>query len=129
MSAKAVDPNGRGQAEPGGAPSSRSRPPLAFAVYLLLVLAVVVFDALDGGLTASGLGGAAVWATLALGVFWRLRSAWIVLIVVVHCGSVVFLSSRGDGWQAAFNLVLIGLLVSRPTRNYVTRNENRPQSR
>jgi len=97
-------------------------------VYLLLVLAVFVFDALDGGLTASALGGATVWATLALGVFWRVRSAWMVLIVI-HCANVVVLSSRADGWQSAFNLGLIGLLVSRPTRNYVTRNENRPRSR
>jgi hypothetical protein len=30
---------------------------------LILVLAVLVFDALDGGLTASALGGAAIWVT------------------------------------------------------------------
>lgn len=116
------------QADPEDVPSSCSRPPLSFAVYLVLVLAVLVFDALDGGLTASALGGAAIWGTLALGVFWHLRPAWMVLIVL-HCGNVVFLSGRGEWWQAAFNLVLIGLLVSRPTRNYVARHESRSRSR
>ena len=88
---------------------------------------MLVIDALDGGLTASALGGAAVWGALAFGLFWRVRSAWIVLIVV-HCGSVVVVSGRGEWWwwqAAALNLVLIALLVSRPTRSYVARPESR----
>jgi len=128
VSAEAVDRASPGQADAEGVPPSRSRPPLSFAVYLVLVVAVLVFDALDGGLTASALAGAAVWGMLSLGVFWRLKAVWIVLIAL-HCGNVVFLSGRSEWWQAAFNLALIGLLVSRPTRIYVARNESRPRSR
>ena len=122
------DPDARGQPDSGGVRSSRSRTPLSLAVYFVLVLTVAVIDALDGGLTASAQGGVAVWSALAFGVFWRLRSAWIVLIVL-HCGNVVLLTGRGEWWQSASNLVLIALLVSRPTRNYVARPEGRPWSR
>jgi hypothetical protein len=125
---KAVDPNARGQPDAGGLPSSRSRPPLSLAVYFVVVLAVAVIDALDGGLSASAQGGVAVWSGLAFGVFWRLRSAWIVLILV-HCGDVVLYTSRGEFWQSALNLVLTAILVSRPTRNYVARPKGRPWSR
>jgi hypothetical protein len=100
----------------------RSRTPLSLIVYFVVVLAVAVIDYLDGGLTASAQGGVALWSALALGVFWRLRSAWIVLIVL-HCGNVVLLTARGQWWQSALNLVLVALLVSPPIRSYVARRK------
>jgi hypothetical protein len=102
--------------------SSRPRPPGTLGAYLALVLAVLVFDVVDGGLTAAALGGAALWAALALGVLWRLWAAWMALIVL-HCGDVAVLIGRGDWWLAASNLALLALLIARPTRNYVRRRE------
>jgi hypothetical protein len=89
-------------------------------------VAVLVIDALDGGLSASALGGG-IWGALAFGVFWGLRWPWILLIVL-HCGNVVVLGGRGQWWPAAFNLVVIALLGSRSIRNYVARPEKRPWS-
>ncbi len=128
MREAAGDPDARGQPDSRGLSSPRSRPPFSLAVYAVPVLAVAVIDALDGGLSASAQVGLAVWSALAFGVFWRLRAAWIVLILV-HCGDVVLYTSRAEWWPSALNLVLAALLVSRPIRTYVARPKGRPWSR
>jgi hypothetical protein len=79
-------------------------------------------------LSSAALGGAAVLAVLLLGVLWRLRAAWVAL-VVLQCGNVAVLSGRGEWWLVAGNLVLLALLVARPTRNYVFHREDPPKAR
>ena len=62
-------------------------------------------------------------ALLVLGVLRRLRAAWVAL-VVLQCGNMAVLSGRGEWLLEAGNLVLLVLLVARPTRNYVLHRED-----
>ena len=128
MLIKGSDPHRGEQATAGAASASHSRPPGTLGAYLAFVLAVLVVDAVDGGLSSDALGGAAILAVLVLGVLRRLRSAWVVL-VVVQCGNVALLSGRAEWWLVAGNLVLLALLVARPTRNYVLRREDPAKAR
>jgi hypothetical protein len=125
---KGADPHRGEQATAGGASASPSRPPGTLGAYVALVLAVLVVDAVDGGLSSDALGGAAVLVVLVLGVLSRLRSVWMALIVL-QCGNVALLCSRGEWGLVAANLVLLALLVARPTRNYVLRREDPAKTR
>jgi hypothetical protein len=106
----------RGQ--PAAASSPCPRPPLTLLAYFGTVVSVLVVDAVYGRLTAAAVSGAVVFAVLAFGVLRGVLSAW-VLLVVVHLGSAAVLIARGDWWPVSFNAVLVGLLVARPTRDYV----------
>ena len=125
---KGSDPHRGEQATAGGASASPARPPGTLGAYVAFVLAVFVVDAVDGGLSSDALGGAAILAVVVLGVLWRLRLAWMAL-VVLQCGNVALLSGRGQWWFVAANLVWLALLVARPTRNYVLRREDPAKAR
>ena len=99
----------------------RRRPPFTVVAYMAVIAGIVVASFVDDGADARLLVGAVVLGAGLVGLYFRVRIAWI-LVTALQAGNLLSaLVNEAAWWIVAIHIAGLALLLSPPTRRYFRR--------